>query len=68
MVEESVQAYQSTPLPAIDDLFDYHYANIPAQLEAQKQEALAREESRQQIKRRQLTDRHQKLSGGHAHG
>ncbi len=47
MVDAAVQTYLNTPLPAISDLFDYHYANMPAQLEHQKQEALSREQHRQ---------------------
>ncbi|GAA4651597.1 pyruvate dehydrogenase (acetyl-transferring) E1 component subunit alpha [Kistimonas scapharcae] len=37
-VQEEVDAYQSTPLPTIDDLFDYHYANTPKGLAEQKEE------------------------------
>lgn len=47
MVEAAVQTYLNTPLPPIKDLFDYHYANIPVQLEAQKQQAIARAKAKQ---------------------
>ena len=39
IIEKEVQTYLNTPLPPIKDLFDYHYANMPAQLEQQKTEA-----------------------------
>ncbi len=42
IVEKCVRNYLDTPLPSIDDLFDYHYANMPAQLEQQKKEARER--------------------------
>ena len=45
IVEKEVKTYLETPLPKIADLFDYHYAHMPAQLEKQKQEALAKEPS-----------------------
>ncbi|WP_422466172.1 pyruvate dehydrogenase (acetyl-transferring) E1 component subunit alpha [Endozoicomonas sp. ALC013] len=48
IIEQAVATYLNTPLPAIEDLFDYHYANMPAQLEQQKNEALAREQMRQE--------------------
>ena len=47
MIEEAVQTYLNTPLPKIEDLFDYHYANMPAQLVQQKEEALLRAQMRQ---------------------
>lgn len=37
-IQEEVDAYLSTPLPTIDDLFDYHYANMPGGLVEQKEE------------------------------
>lgn len=63
IIEQAVQTYLNTPLPAIEDLFDYHYANMPAQLEQQKNEALARELARK--KRRQDN---MKSAGGHLNG
>lgn len=36
LIEKEVQVYLDTPLPPIKDLFDFHYANIPPQLEQQK--------------------------------
>ena len=60
MIEKAVQTYLNTPLPKIADLFDYHYANTPGQLEEQKRDALNREELRQRM--------HQKDAvGGHQH-
>nr|MDT0253757.1 thiamine pyrophosphate-dependent enzyme [Endozoicomonas sp.] len=47
LIDKAVQTYLNTPLPKIEDMFDYHYANMPAQLDLQKQEALAREQMRQ---------------------
>ena len=41
-IEDAVSTYLNTPLPAISDMFDYHYANIPAELEAQKQQAISK--------------------------
>lgn len=37
-IQEEVDAYMATPLPNIDDLFDYHYANMPKGLADQKEE------------------------------
>ncbi len=37
-VEAAVQQYESFPAPSVDDIFDYHYKQIPADLEAQKKE------------------------------
>ncbi|WP_422490775.1 pyruvate dehydrogenase (acetyl-transferring) E1 component subunit alpha [Endozoicomonas sp. ALE010] len=59
IIEQAVATYLNTPLPAIEDLFDYHYANMPAQLEQQKNEALAREQMRQE---------NMKSAGGHLNG
>lgn len=42
IVEQSVQTYLNTPLPTVNDLFDYHYANPPANLEVQKQQAIVK--------------------------
>ena len=42
LIENAVQTYLNTPLPPVADLFDYHYANMPTDLESQKQEAMAR--------------------------
>ena len=42
IIEKAVNTYLKTPLPSISDLFDYHYANTPADLENQKQQAIAR--------------------------
>ncbi|OED40297.1 pyruvate dehydrogenase (acetyl-transferring) E1 component subunit alpha [Endozoicomonas sp. (ex Bugula neritina AB1)] len=42
IVEDAVKTYLNTSLPTIDDLFDYHYANTPTDLEAQKQQAIIR--------------------------
>ena len=36
LIEKEVQTYLDTPLPPVKDLFDYHYANTPVQLERQK--------------------------------
>lgn len=47
LVGQAVETYLNTPLQDIADLFDYHYANMPAQLEQQKNDALAREQMRQ---------------------
>ncbi|WP_299734482.1 pyruvate dehydrogenase (acetyl-transferring) E1 component subunit alpha [uncultured Endozoicomonas sp.] len=47
VIEASVKNYLNTPLPKIEDLFDYHYANMPAQLVQQKEEALLRHQMRQ---------------------
>ncbi len=44
IVEKAVQTYTNTPHQDIADLFDYHYANIPAELEAQKQQAITRQQ------------------------
>lgn len=37
-VEAAVVQYESFPAPSVDDIFDYHYMQIPADLEAQKKE------------------------------
>lgn len=37
-VQVEVDDYLATPLPSIDDLFDYHYANMPKGLAEQKAE------------------------------
>ena len=42
LIEKEVHTYLNIPLPPITDLFDYHYANMPSQLEQQKQEAIQR--------------------------
>ena len=42
LVDKEVKRYLSTPLPEVSDLFDYHYANMPVQLERQKQQAIAK--------------------------
>ena len=60
MIEKAVQTYLNTPLPTIADLFDYHYANTPDQLEEQKRDALNREELRQKMP-------HNEAVGGHQH-
>ena len=60
MIEKAVQTYLNTPLPTIADLFDYHYANTPDQLEEQKRDALNREELRQKMQ-------HNEAVGGHQH-
>ena len=60
MIEKAVQTYLKTPLPTIADLFDYHYANTPDQLEEQKRDALNREELRQKMQ-------HNEAVGGHQH-
>lgn len=60
MIEKAVQTYLNTPLPTIADLFDYHYANTPGQLEEQKRDALNREELRQKMQ-------HNEAVGGHQH-
>ena len=60
MIEKAVQTYLNTPLPTIADLFDYHYANTPDQLEKQKRDALNREELRQKMQ-------HNEAVGGHQH-
>ncbi len=39
-VEAAVHDYISTPTPPLEDMFDFHYANMPANLIAQKQMAL----------------------------
>ena len=59
IIEQAVETYLNTPLPAIEDLFDYHYANMPAQLEQQKDDALTREKLRQGSL---------KSAGGHLNG
>ena len=46
IVEKAVETYINTPLPNIADLFDYHYAHMPAELAAQKQQAIERAKSR----------------------
>ena len=51
-IEQAVQTYLNTPLPKIEDLFDYHYANTPLQLEEQKRDALNREKMRQKVHQR----------------
>ncbi len=61
IIEQAVQTYLNTPLPNIADLFDYHYANIPCQLEMQKSAALNRENARQRMQPRDV-------GGGHQHG
>ncbi len=45
-VEEAVKTYLNTPLPTINDLFDYHYARMPANLQTQKEQAIAKAASR----------------------
>lgn len=40
-VEAAVLEYTSTPKSPIEDMFDYHYANMPTSLNIQKQLALA---------------------------
>ncbi|MGI9274874.1 MAG: pyruvate dehydrogenase (acetyl-transferring) E1 component subunit alpha [Endozoicomonas sp.] len=42
VVDKAVKTYLETPLPAIKDLFDHHYAHMPPQLEKQKREAEAK--------------------------
>lgn len=42
IVEKEVKTYMETPLPSVADLFDYHYAHMPTQLEKQKQSAMTR--------------------------
>lgn len=42
IIAKAVKTYLETPLPDIADLFDYHYANTPVQLEEQKQQAILR--------------------------
>ncbi|MCK5893105.1 MAG: pyruvate dehydrogenase (acetyl-transferring) E1 component subunit alpha [Endozoicomonadaceae bacterium] len=37
-IQEEVDAYMATPLPSIDDLFDYQYAKLPKGLAEQKEE------------------------------
>lgn len=44
IVEQAVRDYLNTPLPELADLFDYQYANTPAELERQKQQAIIRAE------------------------
>ena len=40
-IEAAVNEYLSLPKPAITDIFDYHYANLPADLSEQRIEATA---------------------------
>lgn len=42
-LQEEVAAYMATPMPTIDDLFDYHYANMPKELVEQKAEMKLRD-------------------------
>ncbi len=47
-VQQAVEKYLNAPAQPLAELFDYHYANIPPGLQAQKEEAqarLARQES-----------------------
>ncbi|MCL6269760.1 pyruvate dehydrogenase (acetyl-transferring) E1 component subunit alpha [Sansalvadorimonas sp. 2012CJ34-2] len=37
-IQQAVEIYQKTPLPQVDDLFDYHYKDLPAGLRRQKEE------------------------------
>ena len=39
-VDEAVQKYLSFPEPPLSDAFDYHYEDMPAGIEEQKQEAI----------------------------
>ncbi|MGY0219638.1 pyruvate dehydrogenase (acetyl-transferring) E1 component subunit alpha [Endozoicomonadaceae bacterium StTr2] len=41
-VQQAVESYLKTPHQPISELFDYHYAEIPPNLEIQKEEALSR--------------------------
>ncbi len=46
LIDSEVKRYLNTPLPEVSDLFDYHYAQMPAQLEKQKRQALAKANGR----------------------
>lgn len=41
MIEAGINEYLSLPKPAITDIFDYHFANLPADLREQRIEATA---------------------------